>query len=250
MKQFSGFPARMEFTPVPNLFFSSVMPEIDDIAELKTTLYIIKALYSKKGHIRFITGGELKGSASLMKSLKSAGGSPSETLQRTLAQAVTRGTLLHLAVERDGASEDIYFLNSDAARQIILKIKSSELVLEGMRPACRSSEGAAGRPQEQPTAEVEEQPDIFALYEQNIGMLTPMIADELREAVKLYPEAWIRDAIKEAVSLNKRSWRYMARILERWSAEGKSDGTYRRHPTWQTDPDKYIKGPYGHMVQR
>jgi DNA replication protein len=238
MKQFAGFPARMEFTPVPNIFLNSVMPEIDDIAELKTTLYIIKTLYIKKGHIRFVTGGELKGDTSLMKSLKGAGKSPSEALHQALAQAVTRGTLLHLAGERDGVSEDIYFLNTEANRQNVEKIQSGELVLEGMRP------------REQSPVELEEQPDIFALYEQNIGVLTPMISDELREAVKLYPEAWIRDAIKEAVSLNKRSWRYMARILERWSAEGKGDGTYRRHPTWRADPDKYIKGPYGHLVQR
>ncbi len=94
----------------------------------------------------------------------------------------------------------------------------------------------------------EEQPDIFTLYEENIGMLTPLIADELREAEKLYPENWIKDAIKEAVSLNKRNIRYIVRILEHWLAEGKGDGTHRRYS--KTDPDKYIKGKYGHMVQR
>ena len=80
-------------------------------------------------------------------------------------------------------------------------------------------------------------------------MLTPMIADELREAEKLYPEAWLRDAIKEAVSLKRLNWRYIARILERWATEGRSDGTYQRDFK-KTDPDKYIKGKYGHMVKR
>ena len=96
----------------------------------------------------------------------------------------------------------------------------------------------------------EEQPDIFSLYEQNIGMLTPMIAEELREAERLYPETWIKDAIKEAVSLNKRNWRYIAKILENWSAGGRSNGTYRRDSTKKTGSDKYIKGKYGHMVGR
>ena len=45
MKKFSGFPARMEFTPVPNLFINSLMPQISDIAELKVTLYLFAALY-------------------------------------------------------------------------------------------------------------------------------------------------------------------------------------------------------------
>ena len=34
-------------------------------------------------------------------------------------------------------------------------------------------------------------------------MLTPLIADELREAEKQYPESWIKDAIKEAVALKQ-----------------------------------------------
>jgi DnaD/phage-associated family protein len=92
--------------------------------------------------------------------------------------------------------------------------------------------------------------DIFALYEQNIGLLTPMIAEELKEAEKTYPTAWIESAFKEAVSSNKRSWKYIARILERWLAEGKDDGKPGGHPKKGIDPDKYIKGKYGHLVRR
>ena len=54
-----------------------------------------------------------------------------------------------------------------------------------------------------------ERPNIFAMYEDNIGMLSPMIADELRDAEQLYPAAWIEDAFREAVENNKRSWRYV-----------------------------------------
>jgi DnaD/phage-associated family protein len=97
---------------------------------------------------------------------------------------------------------------------------------------------------------VPEASDIFTLYEQNIGMLTPLIADELREAGKLYPENWIKEAIKESAALNKRNWRYIARILEHWSTEGKDDGTHRGNSKKIADPDKYIRGKYGHMVQR
>lgn len=50
MKQFSGFPAKMQFTPVPNSFFSTLLPQISDIAELKTTLHIFRALYHKRGY--------------------------------------------------------------------------------------------------------------------------------------------------------------------------------------------------------
>ncbi|GAI94002.1 unnamed protein product, partial [marine sediment metagenome] len=41
MRPFGGFPARAAYTPVPNPFFSRVMPEISDIGELKVTLHIM-----------------------------------------------------------------------------------------------------------------------------------------------------------------------------------------------------------------
>ncbi len=236
MKKFSGFPARMEFTPLPNLFFSSLLPQIGDIAELKTTLHVRAVLYRKRGYPRFVTYSELLGNASLMSSLKGAEELPDEVLRNALKLATERGTIIHIILDRDDASEDVYFLNTDANRQIMVKIQKGELSLGGLK-----NKG-------QTYVEAEKQPDIFTLYEQNIGMLTPMIADELREAERLYPQDWIRDAIKEAVNQNKRKWSYISAILEHWSVEGKKDGTYQRDSK-KTDPNKYFKGKYGHMVR-
>ena len=239
MKQFAGFPTRMQFTPVPNLFFSILLPQINDIAELKTTLHIFEAIYHKRGYPRFTTYGELSSNKSLIGSLRETARVPEEALRNALKMAFKRGTILHLALDRDGETEDIYFLNTEQNREIATKIQSGELKLKGLKV-----EGKA--PIE---IETEEQPGIFTLYEQNIGMLTPMIADELREAEKLYPETWIRDAIKEAVNQNKRKVGYILAILERWSSEGRSDGTHRRDFK-KASPDKYFKGKYGHMVKR
>jgi len=239
MKQFSGFPAKMQFTPVPNFFLSALLPKINDIAELKTTLHIFEAIYHKKGYPRFTTYRELVSNKSLMSSLKEAARSPDEALRHALEMATQRGTILHLVLDRDGASEYVYFLNTEQDRELVAKIQKGEITLSGLK----------GKGQIYPEIEAEEQPDIFTLYEQNIGMLTPMLAEELREAAKLYPENWIKDAIKEAVALNKRNWRYIAAILERWTAEGRGDGTYKRDSK-KTDPDKYFKQKYGHMVRR
>lgn len=236
MKQFSGFSARMQFTPIPNLFFSSLLPQISDIAELKTILHIFWSLYGKRGYPRFITYRELESNKSLMSSLREGEKPPDEVLPDALAMAVKRGTILHIVLERDGAPEDIYFLNTESDRRVVAKIQNGELVLTGLK--------AGGKV----CSETEPQPDIFTLYEQNIGMLTPMIAEELKEAEKLYPEGWISDAIKEAVNQNKRKWSYISVILERWSTEGKGDGTYRRNS--KTGPDKYSQQKYGHIFQR
>jgi DNA replication protein len=237
MREFQGFPARMEFTSIPNVFFSGLLPQITDMAELKTTLHVMAALYRKKGYPRFVSFSELVGDASLMQSLKSEGELSDEVLRRALKMAVERGTLLNIAVEKNNAHEDIYFLNDGSGRQAFSKIESGALEVAGLK--------AEGRM----PVDAEEMPDIFTLYEQNVGMLTPMIADELRDAEKLYPLDWIRDAIKEAALHNKRNIKYITKILENWSIEGRSDGTYQRDSK-KTDPDKYIKGKYGHMVRR
>jgi DNA replication protein len=237
MKQFKGFPAKTQFTAVPNSFFSALLPQISDIAELKTTLHIFRALYQKRGYPRFTTYRELLGDKSLMDSLKGEARPPDEVLRQALKMAAKRGTILHLALDRDGTPEDIYFLNTESDKQTMTKIQNGELELSGLKA------------KEPALIDTEERPNIYTLYEQNIGMLDPMVADELREAEKLYPESWIRDAIKEAVKQNIHKWSYISAILERWSAEGRGDGTYRGDSK-KTDPDKYIKGRYGHIVRR
>ncbi|MFC2052359.1 DnaD domain-containing protein [Chloroflexota bacterium] len=239
MKQFNGFPARMQFTPIPNLFFSSLLPQISDITELKTTLHIFWSLYGKRGYPRFTTFRELLGNTSLISSLRGGEKPPDEVLGKALEMAVKRGTILHIVLVMEGTREDAYFLNTESDRRAVAKIENGELALAGLKTGGQAY----------PDVEAEPLPDIFTLYEQNVGMLTPMIAEELREAEKLYPEVWLRDAIKEAVTHGKRKWSYISAILERWAAEGKNDGTYQRDFK-KTDPDKYVKGRYGHMVKR
>ena len=230
MSSFPGFPQRMRFTPLPNIFFSQLLPKIDDIAELKATLHLFWILYQRKGYPKFVTYGELLGDKALMKSIGDGG-----ALRQGLERATSRGTLLHLVLDREGKSEDLYFLNTEADREAVAKIERGEISLGAL-------------PQREPYLETQEPPNIFALYEENIGMLTPMIAEELKEAEKLYPASWIESAFKEAVTRNKRSWRYISRILERWASEGVEHGEPGRG--LKAERDKYIKGRYGHVVRR
>jgi DnaD/phage-associated family protein len=77
--------------------------------------------------------------------------------------------------------------------------------------------------------ESSERPNIFTVYEQNCGVLTPFIASELNYWLDLVQESWIEDAIKIAVLNNKRSMGYIAAIIKRWQNEGKDDGTGNGH---------------------
>lgn len=68
-----------------------------------------------------------------------------------------------------------------------------------------------------------EQPKIFKLYESNIGLVVPLIADQLIKAESTYPMEWIEKAFGIAVERNARSWRYIEAILKRWSVDGFQD---------------------------
>ncbi|MGZ9166882.1 MAG: DnaD domain-containing protein, partial [Anaerolineales bacterium] len=92
-----------------------------------------------------------------------------------------------------------------------------------------------------------ERPNVFRLYEENIGPLTPLIADALKDAEESYSAAWVTDAIDLAVRNNKRSWRYCEAILKRWKEEGRGEKQDRRDA--EKDRDKYIKGEYADYIE-
>jgi DNA replication protein len=90
-------------------------------------------------------------------------------------------------------------------------------------------------------------PNIFVLYEQNIGLLQHLIADELLEAEREYPAQWIEEAFRLAAEANVRRWSYVRAILERWATEGKRDETSRRDS--EEDYDRYTKGKYADLFE-
>ncbi len=234
MASFSGFPTKSKYIGVPTVFFTQLLPRIQDPAELRVTLYLFWALGQKKQHPKFVYLGELLGSPTLITALAQGSRDPKEQLQKGLEGAIARGTVLALPIHKDAQQDTLYLFNTEPNRQAVQRIARGELDI-----------GVIPKPEE---AKPLEHKNIFVLYEESIGPISsPVLAEELVEAESLYPQAWLEEAFKEAVELNKRSWRYISRILERWEKEGK-DGEPGRHP--QEDADKYIKGKYGHLVQR
>jgi DNA replication protein len=216
MKLFSGFPSgKVEVTPLPNLFFSELCPAIDDLAELKVTLHIFWLLANRKvGAPPYVTANELRADGTLMQSLAACDAKPDDALARALAAATQRGTLLHRAID----SDELYFLNNDTGRRAYEKSERAESA---------SSRRAAREP-----ATVVDRPNIFALYEQNIGLLTPMVSEELKDAERDYPAEWVEDAFRIAVKQNKRSWAYVSGILKRMKTEGRGN---KKGKTWYGD---------------
>jgi DnaD/phage-associated family protein len=233
MKGFAGFPdGKHPYTPVPNLFFSELLPEIDHLNELKVTLHVFWLLTQKMGDRPCVSGEELATDRRLVGGLAVPGMTPREALRDALERAVTRRTLLRVSVGPEADRKDWYFANSEKGRQAV------EDLLAGKWTPAGTGE----------TVQLEVQrPNIFVIYEQNIGALTPLLSEQLMEAEDTYPASWIEDAFREAVELNKRSWRYIQRILERWAAEGRTDEKARRGD--EGDPRRFIEDEYADYIE-
>jgi DnaD/phage-associated family protein len=232
MPEFNGFPpGKLRTTAVPDLFFSQLLPAIDDLAELKLTLYCFWALHQQEGEHRYVTLRETLQDEVLLKGFDSDSARAAEQVTAAFERAAARGSLLHVTVEGAGGPEDLYFMNTARGRNAVRAIEAGLFVPGG---------------RECPVALVAERPTIYALYEQNIGPLTPMIGEQLREAEDEYPAAWIEEAIRLAVERNARHWRYVSAILKRWQAEGKDSGTVQQ-PT-QADRYRYIQGELSDFI--
>ncbi len=244
---FDGFPRDTLYTPTPDPFFGPLLEEVHDIVELKVTLRGLWLLHHKRQSVRAVSLDEFLTDTTLLRGLRpSTGASPSTSSGQTrpepgdAAEEIRRG--LRLAVRRgvflahEAGPGKVYFaLNNEAGRRAIARLKET-----GANP----SDGAPGA--DEAPAGVRERPNIFALYEDTIGMLSPIVAERLKEAEERYPPGWIREAFEIAALENKRNWQYIDAILKRWGSEGKGgwkggsndDGKPGRHSP-QNQRQKY-----------
>lgn len=102
MNSFPGFTSSETFTQVPDSFIR-LMNEIDDLAELKVTLYAIWRIEHIEGHFRALCETDFEAEAL---------GMGLEEIQRGLEKCLERRTLLKSTYEADV----FYFLNSPRGR--------------------------------------------------------------------------------------------------------------------------------------
>ena len=189
MSPFTGFPDRSSYVPVPAAVFSQLLEEVRDLAELQCFLRALFLLHRKRGRLRYLTVSALENDVALLRACQGGSRDPRSVVKEAVDACVDRGTLLRVPVESGGRSEVVLLLlNTSQNRNAVEQLRRGELELDGLTSAAPAGEPPAPRQ------------DIFTLYEENIGVITPLIAEELKDAEKTYQHAWIEDAMREAVS--------------------------------------------------
>jgi len=227
----SGFPSGTLYTPVPNPVFGPLLEQVQDLAELKVTLRGLWMMHRARGRPQGVPLPEFLGDRTLLRGLQGPGKDPREEILRGLRLAVVRGTFLLHRPDEDTTDGQVYLLNTPAGQSALVRLRRDGGVPagDGLSLFEDSTEEPAG-----------EKPNIFGLYEDNVGTLSPLLAEQLKEAEEVYPWPWINEAFAIAVTENKRSWRYIAGILRRWAAEGKGNGKPGRH-SQKDDRQKYVE---------
>ena len=207
MPDFQGFPSKTRFTRIPEEFFTRFLPEISCPYTLKTVLYAFWRLEKTEASVFFLLQQDYEDDPVFMEGMGSTQEEQKRSLKKSLDNAVQYGIFLQETTKISKRQQNVYLINSPKGR----------LAAEGLQKGQWKPENRGKEHIEL----MQQATNAFKLYEENIGPLTPMIADMIREDERVYPAVWIEDAVRLAVKNNKRSWSYIQAILKRWQVEGR-----------------------------
>lgn len=238
MPSFPGFPnGKVHQVPIPGPFFEDLMLQIASREELLITLQAFWLLDQLEGAFRYLRLQDFSSDTRFLSSLDENKKIATQKLVIGLEHCVDRGTFITALIRFQNTEETCYFLNSPKGRAAVRAISSGQWV-----------------PGENISASIdvpEELPNIYRLYEENIGPITPMLAEALSDAEESYPLHWIEEAIQIAVERNKRNWRYAEAILKKWHVEGrnaKKDHSQDRRDTAE-NRRRYVEGEFSDFIE-
>lgn len=226
--------------PIPREFLAERIAFIDDPAELHVTLAVFRLAADSGSTPPAVSEDAVLRDAVLARTFHEDRKSSklSQRIRRGLQYATARDSIVQIVLETNGHEERWYVPASDEHRAAL----ESVLLDPGAWPIAGID-----------ATIVATAPSVFSLYEKNIGMLTPLLTDQIESAMELYPLDWIEDAVREAVTYNKRNWRYVQRVLENWSVNGRGDTQSRgnQHATnWGGAPEPFDPAVYKQKQRR
>ena len=209
----NGFPLADDFatTRVPNAVLGRVLSTIDDADEIRLILRAIWLLEHQRGYPRYITRDDLRRDRVLSVAIPDQ-----PDFDRILKSAVDRGVFVEVSINNNIC----LMLNTESARRALIEVspttENSNKDDNGWETAAASTGPA----------------DAFRAYEENIGILSPMIRQSILAALEDFTDDDITRAVRIAVENESRSWSFVAGVLRRWARDGipheRTDGTARR----------------------
>lgn len=205
------------FTQVPNDFFP-LIPDMED-AELRVTLVMIRETF---GYHRsdFRMG---------IKKLAAAAGLSPNGARAGAEAAEERGTFRRVNPGDQGSAEWELIVESVAVEAYAMAGGGAVSEPPGVQPV--NGGGSVSEVQlgiKESNKEIKRntttaKPNNFTLYEGNIGPITPMISESLKDAEKTYSPEWVARAILEAAKSNVRNMKYIEGILQGYAKRGSPD---------------------------
>jgi DNA replication protein len=241
----------LRWTPVPDSFFSEFLPAVDDLACLKVALHLLWRVGRRApGDPPALRLADLAQDTVLRRGLQHAAQATSgpangsgaerpcadgeiERLERCADRLEHAGWLTIADVAGEAGPERWLWPDTPEAR------RHHRLWADGGVLLPRWTQARSPEPSDRG--------HVFTVYEENIGALTPLLAEEIEEAASQYPAGWIEDAIRVAVDNNVRKWSYVRAVLQRWARDGRGDETDQRGSEEGRERD--ADGPYADVVR-
>ncbi len=231
---FVGFPAGgLEEVSIPARLLTDLLSRIDSLAETRLTLYCYQQIGRLSGQAAWLRARDLRSDPVLLDLMSGLSElhSPQKVLEDALEKALVRNALLELALPgADGEPDDkALFPNTEQGRRLrtAMQAAGSAVRVDGGIPAF---------------AQLSES-EPFRIYHQNFGLLTPVLADQLRNLIEDFPLPWVCEAMEIAVSRNKKALAYVKAILNRWEQEARESGQANGFPRSQEPMEPHDDHP-------
>lgn len=236
-RRFPGFQSGAPAVALPRELFVALLPRIEEEGELRATLYALAAAV-RPGPVLGVRRSQLLREQPLLRQFERlAPGEAESAAAVALSRAADRGSVLALELP-DG--DLLYLMNSAAGRR-----QRDRLIAGALQPPPPPSGWRAGAADSAPPDHQAAPAGAAALYEAEIGLITPAVAEALADALDRYPEGWIEDALRLAALHNARSWAYAEAVLRRWEVEGRGEEGI------DADSERDPGGdPYGRVIRR
>ncbi len=211
----------MNDLPFSEHFLDQVLPRLNDADLIKVMFFIQYRCERQEGENHYLFLRQIMNSSTLQHWM--GGNDIEERIKQSLRDAINSSLLLP-GKHSSFPNKTLIFINDEIGKASLQRLEQG---LWQPTPTDHALE-----PQSPP------QKNIYQLYEENIGPLTPLLSEDLTAAQEEFPAHWIEEAFHIAVQNNARSWRYIDAVLKSWQKEGKNVQSRRDSETIESRRNK------------